>query len=134
MEIAIMTPTTPTIQPLLQILSSNQIPRSRRRAIDPETLKTAATILSDIESRGDQAVLEHAIRLGDLQPGAAVLHNPEALRAARDRIPIPQRYLLERTAARIQKFAMAQKACMQNLDVQIDSGMNYNIFEKVENR
>ena len=110
------------LQPLLRVLTIEQIPKSLRRPIDQDTLMSASAILKDIEIRGDAAVLEHAIRLGDVQTGGRVLYDRESLRVARDHIPLEQLRLLERTAARIQNFANAQKACLQNLDVEVEGG------------
>ncbi len=106
----------------LRLITSDDLPRRRPAAIDAATLDAARTILADIDSRGDIAVLEHARRLGDLPPGAAYAYSPENLRAARNGLPSEQRELLERTAERIRRFAIAQRACLQDLTAPIPGG------------
>ncbi len=108
--------------PLLRILYTDQLSKLSRRPVDADTLRDASTILNDIEVRGDPAVLEHAVRLGDLKPGDTTMFDRKSLLAARDRIPPIQRQLLERTAARIQTFAIAQKSAIHNLDTHIEGG------------
>jgi phosphoribosyl-ATP pyrophosphohydrolase/phosphoribosyl-AMP cyclohydrolase/histidinol dehydrogenase len=109
-------------EPLLRTIPVDQLPKERRRPLDRPTLAAAAAILSDIETRGEQAVLDHAMRLGDLRPGDLHLHDQASLHAALDRFPVSQRLVLERTAARIKAFAQAQRACLTDLDVGIEGG------------
>jgi phosphoribosyl-ATP pyrophosphohydrolase/phosphoribosyl-AMP cyclohydrolase/histidinol dehydrogenase len=110
------------IEPLLRVLSVQDLPRLRRRPFDAATLDAAAAILRDIESRGNQAVLEHAVRFGDTTEGSRYLHDPDALRAALNRLPGDQRAVLERTADRISQFAHAQKTCLTGLDTAVEGG------------
>jgi phosphoribosyl-ATP pyrophosphohydrolase/phosphoribosyl-AMP cyclohydrolase/histidinol dehydrogenase len=114
------TPATPTR--LLRQLRPDQLPTRSRRPLDESTLRAAAAILADIDTRGDSAVLDHALRLGDLTPGAPHLFLPAALRAARDGLETPQRELLERTADRIRDFALAQRNCLRDLSFPIPGG------------
>jgi phosphoribosyl-ATP pyrophosphohydrolase/phosphoribosyl-AMP cyclohydrolase/histidinol dehydrogenase len=90
--------------------------------VDHATLEAVAAILADIEARGDEAVLGHAARLGDLRPSSPVILDRAALAAARDRLPAAQRQVLERTSERIRKFAEAQRACLSDLDMSIEGG------------
>jgi phosphoribosyl-ATP pyrophosphohydrolase/phosphoribosyl-AMP cyclohydrolase/histidinol dehydrogenase len=107
---------------LLRLVSLEDVTSNRRRAVDPATLNAAGAILDDIDLRGDSAVLEHAARLGDIGPGAAVLHDLSSLRAALNRISERDRLVLERTAARIRAFAEAQRSCLRDLDIGIEAG------------
>jgi histidinol dehydrogenase len=105
----------------------SQIPPHERRSlarpvIDQATLQEAAAILRDIQDRGDAAVLDHAIRLGDLKPGEPFLFTPAMLRAALESLSITDRSLLERTADRIREFALAQRRCLIDLTFPIPGG------------
>ncbi|HEX2839111.1 MAG TPA: histidinol dehydrogenase [Phycisphaerales bacterium] len=108
--------------PLLRLVRPDQHPVRVRRAIDVATLREAGAILSDIDARGDAAVLEHAVRLGDLSPGSPCLFSAAMLRTARDGLSTPERDLLERVAARIREFALAQRDCLRDLNVPIPGG------------
>ena len=96
--------------------------RTRARAVDPTTLDAARDILSDIDARGDAAVLDHARRLGDLSQGSRVMYSGADLAAARGRLPAAHRELLERAAGRIRGFALAQRACLHDLSFPIPGG------------
>lgn len=107
---------------LLRRLGPGELPARTRTAVDDATLRGAREILADIDARGEAAVLEHAERLGDLQPGASPVFSPAELRAARDGLGRAERELLERTAARIHAFALAQRGCLRDLTVAIPGG------------
>jgi phosphoribosyl-ATP pyrophosphohydrolase/phosphoribosyl-AMP cyclohydrolase/histidinol dehydrogenase len=93
-----------------------------RRVIDETTLREAGAILADIDARGDAAVIDHAVRFGDLAPGDACVFTPAMLREALVALEPAQRALLERTASRIRDFATAQRACLRDLSVPIPGG------------
>lgn len=109
---------------LLARLSPVDVARwSRRaRAIDAAAESAAQAILDDIDARGDQAVLDHARRLGDLRAAEPAVLMPADLSRARDRIPPDQRRVLERTAERIRTFALAQRRCIDDCAVPIPGG------------
>lgn len=107
---------------LLKLLDPESVTRSARRAVDRATLRAVDAIMSDIDSRGNAAVLEHAARLGDIQPASRVVFDRDALAAALDRLPVAQRAVLVRTASRICAFAEAQRACLRDLAVEIEGG------------
>jgi histidinol dehydrogenase len=107
---------------LLCIAGPDEIPRSRRGGLDPQTIAQARAILDDIEREGEPAVRRHAERLGDLRPGGPLLYAPGDLDAARERLSRETRTLLERTAERIRAFAVAQRGCLTDLAVPIPGG------------
>ncbi len=76
-------------------------------ATDSATEKVVAEIIADVKSRGKAAVLEHAIRLGDIKQGEPLILDPPALEAAFKSLPTEQQHLLERTANNIRKFAVS---------------------------
>ncbi len=111
--------------PLLRLVQPSEIvPRRAGRggAVDSVTLAAAAEILDEITRSGDAAALEHALRLGDLREGDQHHYTPDDLRAARDRLPAREREVLERAASRIRTFALAQRACLNDLTLSIPGG------------
>ncbi len=114
--------TTTTTNRLLRRLRPGDLAMRARRVIDETTLREAGAIVADIDARGDAAVIDHAVRLGDLAPGDPCVFTPAMLREALDALEPTQRALLERTASRIRDFATAQRACLRDLSVPIPGG------------
>lgn len=75
-------------------------------ATDAATEKVAAEIIADVRARGKTAVLEHAVRLGDIKEGDPLFLDPPALEAAFKSLPLAQQQLLERIAVNIKTFAV----------------------------
>ncbi|MCB1247671.1 MAG: hypothetical protein KDB69_10420, partial [Acidimicrobiia bacterium] len=67
-----------------RLTRSAVLARTRRSGIDVETLAAAASIVDDIRLRGGAAVHDHAVRLGDLQPGGELVVASDRLIAAVD--------------------------------------------------
>lgn len=109
--------------PALRQIELEAIQARSRRAVDTTSLREADRILSDINTRGDAAVIDHAIRLGDLTAGAPYLYPSATLVAACERLDTTQRALLERTAGRIRAFALAQRECLRDVTVAIPGGL-----------
>ncbi|MDP3179958.1 MAG: histidinol dehydrogenase, partial [Spirochaetaceae bacterium] len=91
------------------------IPEARRRARDAQAEATASRIVDDVESRGEAAVREWAVRLGELAPDAPLVIGRPGLKAALDGLDEPTRGLLERARDRITAFAVAQRASISDL-------------------
>ncbi len=108
--------------PLLKILEPQAITRTRRTAVDRETVAAAQRILDDIDARGEPAAIEYAARFGDWRTGDPVVAGPAELQAALARLEKSQRDLLERTASRIERFALAQRASLSDATVPIPGG------------
>jgi len=98
------------------------IPEARRRARDAEAEATASRIVDDVESRGEAAVREWAVRLGELAPGAPLVIGRAGLEAALDGLDAPTRGLLERARDRIAAFAAAQRASISGLSFAVPGG------------
>ena len=118
--------------PLLRRRAPDQVTPRRSCAVDESTLAAAAVIVKDVRERGTEALLEHAVRLGDLAEGEPFVLGPSDLAASLDEIPAPTRSLLERTMKRIRAFAEAQRACLRDLDVEVPGGRAGHTIEPVE--
>jgi len=96
----------------LRRIRPDQIPAVRVSLPDATTMRDAAAIVEDVRARGEIAVREHARRLGDLQSGEPLVYERRPLEEARDRLPDEDRAVLERAAASIARFALAQRASL----------------------
>lgn len=106
----------------LQRLSADQAVRERRPPVEPATLSEAAAIVEDVRRRGEEAVLEHSERFGDLGPGDRVVFDHEELHSALAEVDQSTRSLLEKPAGRIRRFAEEQRSCLLDLDIEIPGG------------
>lgn len=106
----------------LQRLTADQMMTERRSTVDAATLGKAAAIVEDVRLRGDPAVRDHSERLGDLAPGDRIVLNRSELQSALDAIDPDTRELLARVAGRIDRFARDQRACLLDLDIEVDGG------------
>jgi histidinol dehydrogenase len=107
---------------ILRRLTPDALSTAPRDPVDPDALVAAAALIADVRAEGEPALLRHAARLGDWQPGQPWIYEAADLAAARDRLPPADRALLERTAERIRAFASAQRATLSALDVPVDGG------------
>lgn len=110
--------------PFLKRMDLDQLRRDRERSpgLDKDTLSATMAMLDAIVARGDEAVLELGARFGDVREDGKVVFTREDLAAAKERLPSEHVDLLERTAERIRCFALAQRACLKDLEVPIPGG------------
>ncbi|MCH7583669.1 MAG: histidinol dehydrogenase [Acidobacteria bacterium] len=106
----------------LQHLTPDQMTRKPRTPVDAATLSDAAEIVEDVRRRGEQAILEHSQRFGDLRGADRIVFEHDSLHSSLAGVDPPTRSLLERTTARIRRFAEAQRSCLLDLDVEISGG------------
>ena len=80
-------------------------------AQDPAIDATVATIIADVRTRGDAAVLEYTERFDGIRASrvADLAIGSDTMRAAYDALPSPERAALETAAARIRAFHERQK-------------------------
>ncbi|TYZ68930.1 hypothetical protein PybrP1_011555 [[Pythium] brassicae (nom. inval.)] len=108
--------------PLTQI-SPAEVASFAYDPVDARALADARVIVDDVRANGLTALRTHAARLGDLAaPEQPLLVSRDELRAAFLALPLAEQQVLERTAARIKRFAQAQRASIGNFQQQIDGG------------
>ena len=103
-------------------LSPSDVRTLARRPVDDDALADAARIVSEIASGGDGALRRLAERYDGLAPGAPLLLGESDLEASRRALDADTHALLERTAARIRRFAEAQRASLADVDIAIEGG------------
>ena len=91
-------------------------------AVEPGVLRQAQTIVDDVRTDGELALRRWSEKLGDLEAGEAWIVERPQLEAALARIDGEVRAVLERTAARIRRFAVAQREMFQPVELEIEGG------------
>lgn len=102
--------------------TTGEVLARRREPVDAETLGAAARIVDEIRRGGFGALRALAQRHDGLRDGEPLIHERPALDAARARIPVETRALLERVAERIRRFAAAQRSCIDDLEIETADG------------
>lgn len=100
--------------------------------LDDETLAAARRIVEDVRLRGETAVRQHAIRLGELTQEGRVTFGRAALDQAADSLSAHNRGVLERTAGRIKGFAQAQMALARPITAEIPGGRAGHVVNPVQ--
>jgi histidinol dehydrogenase len=111
-------------------MSKRLLPRRRvaelaRRGpgLNARTLAAAARIVEDVRRRGEVALRKHAERFGDVVPGALLYHERPQLARALAGLSTDDRVRLERVAARIRAFAVAQRGALGPVKVPVPGGV-----------
>ncbi len=106
---------------MLKIVSASEAVITKRDPVDAETRSIASSIVEDVRIRGTAALVQHAVRLGDLSDASEkLIYYPEDLASAMESLPVEQQGLLKETAKRILDFAKAQRNSIA--DFEIDMG------------
>ena len=93
-------------------------------AVDSETYGRADAIVRQVRAGGKAALIDIAVKFGDL-PSASAPHilGKAQLQAAFDALPSSQQSLLLRVASRIRTFALAQRASISEISIPIPGGV-----------
>lgn len=94
----------------------------RGQAVDAQTLGAAGEILAAVRARGQTAVREFAERFGDLHAGQPLTVDREILRAAFEGLSPEDQGVLTRTADRIRRFAVGQRAALKDFETEVECG------------
>ena len=106
----------------LRQLTRDQLAQVSVNSIDEATCDTARTILDEVRTGGEAAVRGIGERLGDLSHEQPLILARDDLQRAWERLTTETATLLERTAARIRRFAEAQRAALRDCELQIEGG------------
>ena len=110
-------------EPKLNVVEPSEIPSIRRDPVDQKTLQEAAEIVDAVQLRGAEAVRELGEKFGDLKPGQSLVVPQEEIDEALADLDDERRAVLERTAARIDRFARAQRDSLVEVEVPIPGGV-----------
>ena len=103
-------------------IAPDEIQILSRVPVDRATLESAAEIVEEVAEEGETAVLRYAERFGELEPGASWVLPGDELHRTLKGIDSSQRYLLERTADRIERFAVAQLDSINEFSMPVSGG------------
>jgi len=104
----------------------------RGAGFDAKTLAAAARIVEAVRTRGEVALRKHAERFGDVVPGAPLYHDRSDLARARADLAADDRARLERVAARIRAFAVAQRSALGPVRVPVPGGVAEHHIAPIE--
>ncbi len=107
---------------LFRSLSPAEAGAAHTSPVDAATLSAARAILDDVRFGGEPALRRHAERLGDLNPEGPLWLDRADMAAQAQALDPAQLALLERTAARIRRFAEAQRAAFSALTLDVPGG------------
>lgn len=107
---------------LLPLCTREELLNRPRSSLSPDILAKTAEMIDRIESEGESAVRDLAREHDDLHPNQALIIPAPQLTQALEELDPEERGILERSAARIRKFAEAQRASLSDLDHTIPGG------------
>jgi phosphoribosyl-ATP pyrophosphohydrolase/phosphoribosyl-AMP cyclohydrolase/histidinol dehydrogenase len=90
--------------------------------LPPDVTAGARRIVAEVREGGDAVLRRFAAELDGLAADAPLVHDRARLRAAREACAPEVAGLLERTADRIERFALAQRAALQDVAVAVPGG------------
>jgi len=107
----------------LERIDPDEVARRRRLPTPDEDVREgAASIVQEVRDHGEPAIRRLAERFGEVDAGGALVLDREAMRAALSSLEASQREVLERTAARIDAFARAQRAMFAPVSAPVPGG------------
>lgn len=112
-------------KPLLRRVTPAELLARPAPAIDAAARAVAGEIVRDVRDNGEPALRKYVARFGECESvsqGQHLLLGPQALQSALAEIAPEMRDLLERTAARITRFAQAQRAAMSDISLAVPGG------------
>lgn len=91
--------------------------------VDASALQDATVIVNDVRVKGENALKQHAARLGDIpSEDTPLLVSKAELAKAFEALPKNEQSVLQRTAQRIKVFAQAQRDSISNFQQTIEGG------------
>src|SRR5437879_6131940 len=117
--------------PLLPLRTVAKLAR-RGAGLDAKTRAAAARIVEAVRTHGEVALRKHAERFGDVAPGAPLYHNRADLARALAGLSPEERTRLERVAARIRAFAVAQRGALGPVRVPVPGGIAEHRIAPIE--
>ncbi len=119
--------------PYLKRITPDQVPAVRRDPVEPKARATAEPIVDAVRTQGMSALRRYATQFGELaDDNQPIIIRPDALKKAYDSLDNHTRECLERTARRIEKFALSQKASATEMTVPIPGGEAGHTLAPVE--
>jgi histidinol dehydrogenase len=123
MNLATRTEATGGERRRLPRVSGTTLPSVDQQAVSPELSARVASIIDDVAREGEAAVRGWAARVGDLEtPSSPLRVDAAGCRAALEALAPADRAVLQRTAARIEAFAVAHRRALADITVPVPGG------------
>lgn len=107
---------------MLKLIEPNQLSGALPPAIDRQTLEATRVILEQLQSGGEAALREAIARFEQRSLTARLTYQPPDMAEELRKLSPAQSDLLRRVAARIERFAAAQRKTLVDLDLPIEGG------------
>lgn len=107
------------------------IARESKPPVDRATLDAAESIIETVRERGESGVRTYAEQFGERRNSDPLVLDRAAMLRALDSIDPEDRALLESVAARIERFAQAQRDAISEIDVPIPGGRAGHTIEPI---
>lgn len=111
-----------TATEILRVVDPTSVDEHDRRPVDGRILEEARSIVQAVRNGGDSALRDFAIQYDGLDAESPLILEESALAAAYDRLDETEQTVLSSTANRIESFASAQRACLDDLEVAVPGG------------
>jgi phosphoribosyl-ATP pyrophosphohydrolase/phosphoribosyl-AMP cyclohydrolase/histidinol dehydrogenase len=121
--------TTP--QQLLRRITPVEVHRASAPPVSRETLMGASEIVEAVRAEGAAAVRRCAERFSERSPADPLVVGRDAMDAALAALDPADRAVLERAAARIERFALAQRQAIRPVEIDIPGGRAGHTIEPV---
>lgn len=89
---------------ILKQIKVEDIPADCSEPVDPKALEQARGIVDSINEKGEKALLEWAVKFGEIKEGESYVLSKDELKAAYDTLPADQRGVLDRVVRRMMCF------------------------------
>jgi phosphoribosyl-ATP pyrophosphohydrolase/phosphoribosyl-AMP cyclohydrolase/histidinol dehydrogenase len=107
---------------LLARRTAVEVQATSRTPFDGKTLAEAQVIVDAVRGGGEVALRQQCERFDELRPGVPLVLERAALVRAQEAIPAQDLALLQRVAARIERFARAQSEHLGDLELDVPGG------------
>jgi histidinol dehydrogenase len=108
---------------LLKLIDKDQVSCRNVEPVDESADSAAKGIINDVKKRGEDALLEYALKYGDIEKGEPLIIPSYKLEEAANSIDPEDLALLERAANRIKRFARAQLQSLRTISLDIPGGV-----------
>ncbi|MFK7760266.1 MAG: histidinol dehydrogenase [Phycisphaerales bacterium] len=116
----------------LRILKPSQVQREIKPAVQQKHLDDAGAIINQVRTSGERAIRQYAEMFNERTEHDPLLYTKDQMQEALQSLDPLKRKALERAANRIERFAAAQRASVQDLTIDIPGGQSGHTICPIE--
>lgn len=117
---------------MLRVVESSSVSSGWSEAVDSVAMANAEKTLEAVRKDGASAVMQYAVKFGELEKGDDAVVSRAVLQEAYEALDEAERLCLDRTAARIRAFADAQRRGLADVTTDIPGGVAGHTVKAVE--